>query len=106
MGGEGGTYNGNLNRKKNDNIRRPKRSGNHGGSPDGNDPDDSNNNEGSGDDDTPNGDDHSLSGSSNTQRSLTDLRPRSKLPTLHHKSLEWDRVRDKLKVYKKGGMIT
>ena len=33
------------------------------------------------------------------QHSLTDLRPRSKLPTLHHKSLEWDGVRAKLRVY-------
>ena len=66
LGGEGGAYNGNPNRNKNDDIRKPKRNGNHGGSPDDNDPDDGNNNEGSRDDDTPNGDGHLLSGSSNT----------------------------------------
>ena len=97
-GGEGGAYNGNPNRKKNYDIRIPKRSGNHGGSPDGNDPDDGDKNEGSGDDDTPNGDGHLISGNSYTPRSLTDLRPRCKLPTLHHKSLEWDGVRAKLRV--------
>ena len=47
-GGEGGAYNGNPNKKKNDDIRRPKRSGNLGGSPGGSDPDDGDNNEGSG----------------------------------------------------------
>ena len=67
-GGEGGAYNGNPNRKKNDDIRKPKRNGNYGGSPYGDDPDDIDNNGGSGDDYTPNGDGHSLSGSSNTQR--------------------------------------
>ena len=98
-GGEGNAYNGNPNRKRNDDTRRPKRSANPGGSPGGNDPDDGDNNEGSKDDDTPNGDCHSVSGSFNMHCSLTDLRPRSKLPTLHHKSLEWDGVRVKLRVY-------
>ena len=84
-GGEGGAYNGNSNRKKKDDSRKPKRNDSHGGSPDDNDPDDDDNNGDSRDDNTPSGDGHSLSGSSNTQRSHADLRPRSKLPTLHHK---------------------
>ena len=87
-GGEGGAYNGNPNRKKNDDIRKPKRNGNHGGSPDDDDPDDIDNNRSSRDEDTPNGDGHFISGSSDTQCSQADLRPMSKLPTLHHKSLE------------------
>ena len=98
-GAEGGAYNGNPNKKRNDDIRRPKRSVNLGGSPGGSDLDDGDNNEGSRDDDTPNHNGHSVLGSSNMQCSLTDLRPRSKLPTLHHKSLEWDGVRAKLRVY-------
>ena len=96
-GGEGNAYNGNPNRKRNDDTRRPKRSANPGGSPGGNDPDD--NTDGSEDDDTPSGNGHSVSGSSNMHHSLTDLRPRSKLLTLHHKSLEWDGVRAKHRVY-------
>ena len=72
-GGEGNAYNGNLNRKRNDDTSRQKRSANPGGSPSGNDPDD--NTDGSKDDDTPSGDGHSVSGSSNmhllTNRSQT-----------------------------------
>ena len=49
-GGEGNAYNGNPNRKRNDDTRRPKRSANPGGSPGGNDPDD--NTDGTEDDDT------------------------------------------------------
>merc|ERR1712240_549810 len=68
------------------------RNNDHGGAPDDNDPDDNDN-------DIPSGDRHSWSGSSSTQRSSTDLRPRSKLPTLHHNSLQWDGIRAKLRVY-------
>ena len=46
-GGEEGAYNGNPNRKRNDDIRRPKRSGNPRGSPGGVYPDNGDNNEGS-----------------------------------------------------------
>ena len=71
--------------------------GNPGGPPEGIDPDIDT--DGDEDDDSPNGDGYSASGSNNMHRSLADQRPRSKLPTLHHKSLEWDGVRAKLRVY-------
>ena len=67
-GGEGGAYNGNSNRKKKDDSRKPKRNDSHGRSPDDSDPDDVDNNGGSEDDDTPSGDGNSLLGSSNNQR--------------------------------------
>ena len=92
-GGEGYTYHGNPKRKGSDNPRRPKKSGN----PGGNDPNDDT--DGDDGDDSPSGDGFSASGSNNTYQSLADQQPRSKLPTLPHKSLEWDGVREKLRVY-------
>ena len=96
MGGEGNAYHGNPNRKRDDDPRRPKKSGNLGGTPGGDDPD--GDADGNDDEDSPNGDGYSASGSNNTHRSLADQKPRSELPTLHHKSLEWDGVRAKLRL--------
>ena len=92
-GGEGYAYHGHPNRKGNDDSRRPRRSGNSGGPPGGDDP----NNDSDDEDDSPNGDGSSASDSNNTNRSFK--KPRSKLPSLHHKSLEWDGVRAELRVY-------
>ena len=76
---------GNSNRPDMDDDRMSMRNDSNEGAPDDNDPDDNDDNDNTAVDDTPSGDGHSWSGSSNTQRSNTDLRPRSKLPTLHHK---------------------
>ena len=92
FGGEGSAYIIDYSKRNRDNDR--KGNGN-GGAPDDNDPDDND----EGDDDFPNGDRHSFTGSSNTQTSNAELRPRSKLPNLHHKSLQWDGVKAKLRIY-------